>query len=94
MVLMGYVDDATGQVFGRFYDHEGVFPAMDSLERYIRLYRLPKSLYLDKHSTYKTTRQPDLDELLRGETAETQFARACRELEIRIIHAHSPQAKG
>ena len=94
MVFMGYVDDATGQVFGRFYDHEGVFPAMDSLERYIRLYRLPKSLYLDKHSTYKTTRQPDLDELLRGETAETQFARACRELEIRIIHAHSPQAKG
>ncbi len=28
MVFMGYVDDATGQVFGRFYDHEGVFPAM------------------------------------------------------------------
>ncbi len=94
MVFMGYVDDATGQVFGSFYDHEGVFPAMDSLGRYMRLYGLPKSLYLDKHSTYKTTRQPDLDELLRGETAETQFARACRELEIRIIHAHSPQAKG
>ena len=94
MVFMGYVDDATGQVFGRFYDHEGVFPAMDSLGRYIRLYGLPKSLYLDKHSTYKTTRQPDLDELLRGEAAATQFERACRELEIRIIHAHSPQAKG
>ena len=62
--------------------------------RYIHLYGLPKSLYLDKHSTYKTTRQPDLDELLRGEAAATQFERACRELEIRIIHAHSPQAKG
>ena len=94
MVFMGYVDDATGQVFGRFYDHEGVYPAMDSLGRYIHLYGLPKSLYLDKHSTYKTTRQPDLDELLRGEAATTQFERACRELEIRIIHAHSPQAKG
>jgi transposase len=94
MVLMGYVDDATGRFFGRFYDYEGVFPAMDSLERYIRLYGSPVSLYLDKHSTYKTTRQPDLDELLRGEEAQTQFERAAKELGIEIIHANSPQAKG
>jgi len=94
MVLMGYVDDATGRFFGRFYDYEGLFPAMDSLERYIRLYGSPVSLYLDKHSTYKTTRQPDLDELLRGEEAQTQFERAAKELGIEIIHANSPQAKG
>ncbi|MFC2160736.1 ISNCY family transposase [Acidobacteriota bacterium] len=94
MVLMGYVDDATGHFFGRFYDYEGLFPAMDSLEHYIRLYGCPVTLYLDKHSTYKTTRQPDLDELLRGEQAQTQFQRAARELDIEIIHAHSPQAKG
>jgi len=94
MILMGYVDDATGDIFGRFYDYEGVYSAMDSLERYIRLYGLPVSLYLDKHSTYKTTRQPSTDELLRGESAETQFERAGRELGIEIIHAHSPQAKG
>ena len=31
LVLMGYVDDATGRFFGRFYDHEGICPAMDSL---------------------------------------------------------------
>lgn len=94
MVLMGYVDDATGQFYGRFYDYEGLFPAMDSLERYIRHYGCPVSLYLDKHSTYKTTRQPDLDELLRGEEAQTQFERAAKELDIEIIHANSPQAKG
>jgi transposase len=94
MVLMGYVDDATGRFYGRFYAYEGVFSAMDSLERYIRLYGSPVSLYLDKHSTYKTTRQPDLDELLRGEEAQTQFERAARELGIEIIHANSPQAKG
>lgn len=94
MVLMGYVDDATGRFFGRFYAYEGLFPAMDSLERYIRLYGSPVSLYLDKHSTYKTTRQPDLDELLRGEEAQTQFERAAKELGIEIIHANSPQAKG
>jgi transposase len=94
LVLMGYIDDATNRFFGRFYDYEGVYPAMDSLERYIRLYGLPVSLYLDKHSTYKTTRQPATDELLRGERARTQFERAVKELRIRIIHAHSPQAKG
>ena len=94
MVLMGYMDDATGRFYGRFYDYEGLFPAMDSLEHYIRHYGCPVSLYLDKHSTYKTTRQPDLDELLRGEEAQTQFERAAKELDIEIIHAHSPQAKG
>jgi hypothetical protein len=94
LVFMGYTDDATNHVFGRFYDYEGVYPAMDSFKRYISLYGLPRSLYLDKDSTYKTTRQPDLDELLRGKGAETQFERACRELEIEVIHANSPQAKG
>jgi hypothetical protein len=94
LVLMGYVDDATGRFFGRFYDHEGVFPAMDSLRRYLDLYGLPQALYLDKHSTYKTTRQPDTDELLRDDQAQTQFERAAEELGIRLIHAHSPQAKG
>jgi hypothetical protein len=88
------VDDATGRFFGRFYDHEGVEPAMDSFRRYIDRYGLPQSLYLDKHSTYKTTRQPDTDELLRDEHAQTQFERALSELGIKAIHAHSPQAKG
>lgn len=94
LVFMGYIDDATNRVFGRFHDYEGVYPAMDSLKRYIRLYGLPASLYMDKHSTYKTTREPSTDELLRGEDAKTQFERACGELGIEVIHAHSPQAKG
>jgi transposase len=94
LVLMGYIDDATNNVFGRFYDYEGVEPAMDSLEGYIRLYGVPRALYLDKLSTYKATRPADLDELLRGEEAQTQFERAGKELGITIIHADSPQAKG
>jgi len=49
---------------------------------------------MDKHSTYRTTREPSTDELLRGEGAKTQFERACGELGIEVIHAHSPQAKG
>jgi transposase len=94
LVLMGYIDDATNTVFGHFYDYEGIWPAMDSLDGYIRLYGIPRALYLDKLSTYKTTRPADLDELLRGEEAQTQFERASKELGINIIHADSPQAKG
>lgn len=30
LVLMGYIDDATGRVFARFYAYEGTFPAFDS----------------------------------------------------------------
>jgi len=94
MVFMGYIDDATNRTFGHFYDHEGVYPAMDSIERYISRYGLPQSIYLDKHSAYKTTRQPNLDEELRGRAAATQFERALEELGLEMIHADSPQAKG
>jgi len=74
--------------------HSRVYPAMDSLEHYIRHYGRPVSLYMDKHSTYKTTRQPSLDELLKGQSAATQVQRACQELGIEVIHAGSAQAKG
>ena len=94
LVLMGLVDDARNVFYGHFYDFEGVFPAMNALEGYIRRYGIPQSLYVDKHSTYKTSREPSEDELLRGEEAQTQFERAAVELGIKLIHAHSPQAKG
>ncbi len=54
-VLMGYIDDATGTVFGRFYDYEGTIPAMDSFKRYVKKYGLPMKVYLDKHTTYRST---------------------------------------
>jgi hypothetical protein len=67
---------------------------MDSMQRSIGRHGLPQSVYLDKHSTYKTTRQPNLDEELRGKRAATQFERALGELALEMIHADSPQAKG
>jgi transposase len=39
MVLMGYVDDATGRFYGRFYDHEGVYPAMGQPQALYRALR-------------------------------------------------------
>jgi transposase len=94
LVLMGYIDDATSTSYGLFYDSEGLQPAMESLEAYIRRYGLPRALYLDKLSTYKAIRKATMEEMLRGEEAQTQFERAAKELGINIIHADSPQAKG
>jgi transposase len=90
-VLMAYIDDATGNVYARFYDYEGTIPAMDSFTRYLTTYGIPMSIYLDKHTTYKSW-------VRRDEFRETepisQFGRALQELGVRKLHAHSPQAKG
>ena len=93
-VLMGYVDDATGNVYGRFYEYEGTMPAMDSLRRYFRRYGLPESVYLDKHSTYKLSGKKLIEAELRGEEVLSEVERALKELGVRVIHADSPQAKG
>lgn len=90
-VFMGYIDDATGKTFGRFYEYEGTFPAMDSFGRYIRKHGIPVSIYLDRHTTYKS---PEKAALAEREDPLSQFERAMRELGVRVIHAHSPQAKG
>lgn len=93
-VLMAYIDDATGRVSGRFYEYEGTIPALDSFRRYIRKYGLPMKLYLDKHTTYKSTAKPTIEEELQGIEPMSQFERAVKELGVEVLHAHSPQAKG
>jgi transposase-like protein len=93
-VLMGYIDDATGKVFGRFYDYEGTIPAMDSFKHYMKTHGLPMSVYLDKHTTYKSTAKASIEEQLNGSEALSEFERALKELGVKVIHANSPQAKG
>jgi hypothetical protein len=93
-VLMGYIDDATGRGYGRFYEHEGTVPAMDSFRRYIQRYGIPLKVYLDKHTTYKSNGKASLEEELAGVEPLSEFERALKELGVEVIHAHSPQAKG
>ncbi len=94
MTLMGYIDDATGTCYGRFYDYEGTLPAMDGLKRYIKKYGVPMRLYSDKHTTYRSGKKLTIEEELQGVKAQSQFERAAAELGIEVIHANSPQAKG
>jgi hypothetical protein len=53
---------------------------MDSFKRYIKKYGIPMSVYLDKHTTYKSPAQPMEDELPLSE-----FGRASKELGVEII---------
>jgi hypothetical protein len=93
-VLMGYIDDATGDAFGRFYGYEGTITAMDSFKRYIQKHGLPMSVYLDKYKTYKSTAKPTIEDELNDVEPLSDFERALKELGVEVIHANSPQAKG
>jgi len=93
-VFMGFIDDATNTVHGRFYDYEGTLPAMDSMKRYIKRYGIPQSVYLDKHSTYKSWAEPTIEEQLNDQRPMSQFEKSLTTLAIEVIHANSPQAKG
>ena len=94
LVLMGYVDDATGHVYARFYPSEDLAAAFDSFRRYLRLYGIPQAVYLDKHTIYRSPKTPTLEEQLSGHVPQSQFERALAALGVQVIHANSPQAKG
>lgn len=95
LVVMGYIDDADGKVYAEFHKYEGTEPAMSSLNGYIKKNGIPRSIYLDKHSTYKNNqKQKYKDWPFRDQEELTQFSRACKQLGIELIYANSPQAKG
>ena len=89
MVLIHMIDDATSRLLARFYDADTVVNHMDLLLRWLQAYGRPLALYTDRHSIFEPQ---DKGQALPG--AETQFGRALRELDIGLILARSPQAKG
>jgi len=94
LVLMGYVDDATGRIYARFYDSEDLPAALDSFKRYAQLYGLPQSVYLDKHTIYRSPGPRRYENRQAAPVMQSQFERALGQLGVRVIHANSPQAKG
>ncbi len=89
MVLIHMIDDATSRLVARFYDADTVLNHMDLLWRWLAAHGRPLALYTDRHSIFEPQdRGRALPE------AETQFGRALRELDIDLIRARSPQAKG
>lgn len=92
--LMNMVDDAQGTTHSWLAEEETIFAAMQLLWQWIDRYGIPQNLYTDKKNVYvidEKTREKAADS---GEEVFTQFGRACKQLGIKIITAHSPEAKG
>jgi hypothetical protein len=89
--LLAAIDDATSTItHAVFAPHEGVIPTFTFWHEYIHQYGKPRSIYLDKFSTYKMNSHVAKD----NHDLRTQFQRAAEELHIEILFANSPQAKG
>ena len=91
---MNMVDDATGETLGRLEEQETTAGAMKLLWSWIDKYGIPAALYTDRKNVYVPDEKTAAKAELSGQEALTQFGRACKSLGIRIIQAHSPQAKG
>jgi transposase len=89
MVLITMIDDATSLVLARFYPADTTEAHMDLLGRWLQKYGRPRALYSDRHGIFEAHKKGEIDY-----EGETQFSRALAELDIDLIKAHSPQAKG
>src|SRR5260370_10154663 len=89
---MNMVDDATSTVEAHLGDEETIWAAARVLRQWIEKYGVPLALYTDWKNVY--VREPTEKEQLHGQVPVTQFGRMCQKLDIQIIAANSPQAKG
>jgi len=82
-----FVDDATSNMAGGWFEMEettkGYYKALEPI---LKQKGRPVSLYTDKRGTFVVNQG--------NKHGKTQFGRAMAELEINMITAHSPQAKG
>jgi len=90
--LLMMVDDATSQSLGWFSGEETIWAAASLLRRWIEQYGVAHALYTDWKNVY--VRAATDAERAAGRVPLTQFGRMCAALQIQIIAASSPQAKG
>lgn len=98
VTLHGMIDDATHKIVALY------FCANECLLGYYQCLmqiftrtggRLPRAIYSDRSACFFVNRGTTLEEQLAGaEKSETQWQKTCKELEIELIAAYSPQAKG
>ena len=93
-VLMGQIDDATSKVSAEFHGYEGTLPFMASFKSYLKAKGIPISVYIDRHTTYKSNKKPSIEDELEDKEPLTQVGKALKELGVEVIFAHSAQAKG
>jgi transposase len=89
--LLVFIDDATGQLLELwFVPHESFFGYCAATRHYLAQCGKPVAFYSDKHGIFRVNQaRPSGDS-----PGLTQFGRAMQDLDIQILCANSPQAKG
>jgi len=88
--LLVFVDDATSRLmYLQFVEAETTFNYFAAVRSYLTEFGKPMAFYSDKFGVFRV----NMPNPLSG-TGLTQFGRALKELDIELICAHSPQAKG
>jgi hypothetical protein len=88
--LLAFIDDATSRLMQmRFVASESAFDYFRTLRGYVEAHGKPVAFYSDKHNIFRVNNKDPV-----GGDGITQFGRVLSELNIDIICANSPQAKG
>ena len=88
--LLAFVDDATSRLMQlRFVKSESAFDYFRTTRAYLEQHGKPVAFYSDKHGIFRVNSKDPA-----GGDGVTQFGRALLTLNIDIICANSPQAKG
>jgi len=88
--LLVAIDDATWIITAKFAKNEWLIETFKFWKEYILKNWKPKSIYLDKFATYKVNYPNATDD----KQLPTQFWLTCKSLNIDLIFANTPQAKG
>lgn len=97
VALHGAIDDATHKIVGLYFcENEcllGYYQLLQQIKE--RTGGLPRAIYSDRSQCFFTTRGASIEEQLAGsEKNITQWQKTCNALNIELIAAYSPQAKG
>ena len=88
--LIVFIDDATSKITtARFCENETTNDYLDSLKNHINEYGKPISFYSDKHQIFKVNNKKHIT----GKEI-SHFGSVLKNLDIDLICANSPQAKG
>lgn len=88
--LLVFIDDASSCITDlRFSPSENTQGYMESMKSHIKKYGRPLALYSDQHSIFVPNYK-----IAKINNTQTQFKRAMNTLDIELILAKSPQAKG
>jgi len=91
--LLVFIDDATGRLNHlQFVPAETTWAYMNATRDYVLVHGRPLAFYSDKHSIFRVNHTQGVDASV-GDGV-TQYSRALAELDVQIICANTPQAKG